>query len=96
MDDGGCGHRHLGPIKGPARKRLIRAGISCGGRGFQITEKPVESVTGASEKPAINCQPRFVTAVGAYDADASAEGEKGALRASPRKSALCALQISLF
>ena len=41
-----------------------------GGRGFQITSRPVESAPGASGKPAINCRPRFVTAV----------GEKGALR----------------
>ena len=42
-------------------------------RGFQITSKPVASVPGASGKPAVNCQPRFVTA----------EGEKGALRLLP-------------
>ena len=44
-----------------------------GGRGFQITSKPVASVPGASKKPAVNCRPRFVTA----------EGEKGALRLPP-------------
>ena len=35
--------------------------------------QPVESVPGASEKPAVNCRPRFVTA----------EGAKGALRLPP-------------
>ena len=73
MDDGGCSRKHLGPIKGISRKRLPGAGLFCGGRGFQIISKPVESVPGASGKPAVNCRLRFV----------AAEGEKGALRLPP-------------